>query len=134
MLLGFKKEHIWISPSKMDEPRDYCTEWSKLDKYCILTHVWNLERCYWLSYLQGNSRDTELENRFVDIAWERESRANWESSMETYAICSVMQGAQPSALWQPRGAGDGREIPDGGAISIPVADPCWCMAKPSTIL
>ena len=84
--------------------------------------------------MQGSRRDTDLEIRFVDIAWEGESRANWESSMETYAICSVTQGAQPGALWQPRGAGDGREIPDGGAICILVADPCWCMAKTSTIL
>ena len=32
MLLSFKKECIWVSPNEMDEPRAYCTEWSKSER------------------------------------------------------------------------------------------------------
>ena len=42
-------------------------------------------------------------------------------------ICCVAQGAQSSALRQPRGVdgdGDGRDIQEGGDIHIPVADSC----------
>ena len=42
MLLGHKKEHIWVS-SNVDEPRTYYTEWSKSEKekqiLYILTHI-----------------------------------------------------------------------------------------------
>ena len=31
------------------------------DKYCILTaYIWNLERRYQLSYVQGSKRDTDV--------------------------------------------------------------------------
>ena len=42
-------------------------------------------------------------------------------------ICCVAQGAQPRALYQPRGVdgvGDGRWVQEGGDICIPVADLC----------
>ena len=29
ILLSHKKEHIWVSSNKVDEPRAYCTEWNK---------------------------------------------------------------------------------------------------------
>ena len=51
--------------------------------------------------------------------------------------CCVAQGAQSSALRQPRGVdgeGDGREVQDRGDIYIPVADLCWRMAETSATL
>ena len=30
--LVIKKEHIWVSSNKMDEPRTYYTEWTKLER------------------------------------------------------------------------------------------------------
>ena len=39
ILLGHKKEHIWVNPNEVDEPRAYHTEWSQKDKYYIVTHV-----------------------------------------------------------------------------------------------
>ena len=32
VLLSHKKECIWVSSDEVDEPRDYCTEWSKLER------------------------------------------------------------------------------------------------------
>ena len=43
MLLGHKKEHIWVSSNEVDEPRTYYTEWSKSEREkqisYILTHI-----------------------------------------------------------------------------------------------
>ena len=44
------------------------------------------------------------------------------------------QGAQPSALWLPRGVGDGREVQEGGDIGLSVAASCGCMTETSTKL
>ena len=51
-------------------------------------------------------------------------------------ICYMMQGAQPSALWQPRGdgVGDKKKAQERVDICKTVADSCWCMAETSTIL
>ena len=51
----------------------------------------------------------------------------------------MVQGAQPGALWQPRGVqwdrvGGGREVQEGGDIRTPVADSCWYMAETNKIL
>ena len=89
------------------------------NKYCMLTHLWNLETWYWLTYLQGNNRDADVENRFVDTVGDGEDGTNWDSSTETYTLPNVKQIAsrnslydrelKPGALWQPRGVGwDGR--------------------------
>ena len=49
------------------------------------TKTWNLEREWW-TYLQNNSGNTDMENRLVDTAGEGEGGANWQNSMETYAL------------------------------------------------
>ena len=40
--LGYKKEHIWVNPNEVDEPRACCTEWSQKDKYRIVTHAYEI--------------------------------------------------------------------------------------------
>ena len=32
ILLSYKKECTWVSSNEMDEPRAYCTEWSKSER------------------------------------------------------------------------------------------------------
>ena len=32
ILLNYKKEHIWVSPNDVKEPRAYCAEWSKSER------------------------------------------------------------------------------------------------------
>ena len=36
------------------------------DKYCILTHMCNLEKWYRRSYMQSRNRDTDVENKHMD--------------------------------------------------------------------
>ena len=44
------------------------------NKYCVLTHTWNLEKC------QGRNRDEDIENRCMDTAGEAEGGTSRESS------------------------------------------------------
>ena len=58
--LAKKKESFWVSPNEVDEPRTYCTEWSKSERERQILHitcVWNTEKCYWWIYLQGSNGD-----------------------------------------------------------------------------
>ena len=36
------------------------------NKYHINAHMWNLEKWYRLTYMQGGNRDADIENRCVD--------------------------------------------------------------------
>ena len=117
ILLSYKKEWIWVSSSEVDEPRACYTEWvsqKEKNKYCILTHIWNLGRRYWWSYLWDSSRDTDIQNRLVDTVGEGEGGTNGENSIETYTLPCVKQIASGNllydgALWQPREVGSGGE-------------------------
>ena len=81
----------------------------------INAYIWSLEKWYWWTYFQGRNRDTDIEKKLVGATREGEGGTNWESGIETYTLpclkhrgsgkgsCCITQGAQPSALWQPRG-------------------------------
>ena len=60
---AIKKEHIWVSPNEVDEPRAYYTKWSKSERERQVLHintcVRNLERWHQWTYLQGSSGDTD---------------------------------------------------------------------------
>ena len=32
----------------------------------INAYLWNLERCFWSTYMQGSSGDADIENRLMD--------------------------------------------------------------------
>ena len=124
ILLGHKREYIWVSSNEVDKPRAYYTEWSKSEREeqisYIKAYIWNLERWFWCTYLQGSNGDADLENRLVDSVREGEGGTNWESSTETYIwnihmiICQTdsqwefavwCKELKPNALWQPKGVG-----------------------------
>ena len=96
---------------------------------CINAYIRNLEKWYWLTYLQGMNREADIENILVDTAGEGEGGTSWESSIETYTLPDVKQtasgkflyntGCQPGALWQPRwwdSMGVVKEVQEGGNI------------------
>ena len=80
-------------------------------------------------------------------SWEGEEM-NWEPSIETYTLPSIKldilweldvwhRELGSGALWYLEGwhgVGGAREVPDGGDMCIPVADPWWYMARTSTVL
>ena len=83
ILLSHKKEHSWVSPNEVDEATAYYTEWSKSKREKQLSYtnayIWNLESSSnWWTYLQGNNRDADLENRLMDTVGKEVDGMNWE--------------------------------------------------------
>ena len=58
------------------------------NKY-INAYIWNLERWYQRTHLQGSNGDADTENRLVDTGQVRESGMNGESNMEPNTLPSV---------------------------------------------
>ena len=95
ILLSYKKEHIWVSSNEVDEHRAYYTEWSKSERerqiLHINTYIWNLERQYWWSHLQGSKGDSGIKNGLLDTVGEGEGGMTWENSIEIYTLLYVKQ-------------------------------------------
>ena len=75
-------------------PRDYHTEQNKSEenKYQKLTQIWNLEKQYRRSYLQNRNKDTDLENKHIDIKrGKRWGGMNLEVWTDTYTTTDTMQ-------------------------------------------
>ena len=124
ILLSHKKECIWVSSDEVYERRAYYTEWSKSVRKrqisYINAYIWNLERCYWWTHLQGSNGDTDIENRLVYMGWGGEGGTNWESFIKTYILPYVKLDSQwkfavwcrklkSGTLWWPRGVGLGEK-------------------------
>ena len=99
-----KKEYIWVSSNEVDDSGAYYTEWSKSERerqiLHINAHIWNLERWYWLSYLQGIKGDTDVKKRLLDSGGEGEGGMIWENSIETYTLPYVKQIASGKLLYK----------------------------------
>ena len=58
-----------VSSNEVGEPRACYTEWSKSEREkqisYINMYIWNLEKWYWWTYLQGTNGDANVENEFV---------------------------------------------------------------------
>ena len=69
ILFSHKKEWVWVSSSEVDAPRACYTEWSKPERekqiMYINTYIWNLEKWYWWTYLQGRNGHANVENGFM---------------------------------------------------------------------
>ena len=52
----------------------------------INAYIWNLRKQYWWAYLQGRNRESDVENRLMDIEGAGESGPNWESSTEIHTL------------------------------------------------
>ena len=66
VLLSHKKECIWVNSSEVDEPRACYTQWSKSEREKQIlynTYIWNLQKWYWWTYLQGRNRDRHREQK-----------------------------------------------------------------------
>ena len=84
----------------------------------INVYIWNLERWYWWSSLQGSKGDTDVKNRLLATVGVKEGGMTWESSIETYTLPYVKQirhwgfsvwyrEPKAHALGQPKGMGWG---------------------------
>ena len=84
------KRSIWVSSNEVDEPKACYTEWSKSEKdrqiLYINPYIWNLEKWYWRSYMQGSKGNTDVKNRLLDSVEEGEDRMIWENSTEMHVL------------------------------------------------
>ena len=75
--------------------------------------MWNLEKCYRWSYLQSRNRDTDIENKYIDIMvgtgkWNELRDWDWHMGvcvcvMRTYCIA---HGTLLNDLWWPKWEGN----------------------------
>ena len=92
MLLGHKKEHLWVCSNEVDEPRTYYTEWSKSERgktniIYINTYNRNLDRrTDEPIYRAAVETNTDIENRLVDTDGKEGMEELREGSVETYML------------------------------------------------
>ena len=70
-------------------------QWSQSERegqiLYINTYIWNLERRYWWSCMQGSKGDTDVKNRLLDYVGKGEGGTIWENSIETCILPYVKQ-------------------------------------------
>ena len=78
ILLSHEKEWNWVICRDVDESRDCHTEWSKSERekqvLDINAYMWNLEKWYRWTGLQGRNWDTDVENKHMDT---KEGKGGW---------------------------------------------------------
>ena len=103
ILLSYKKEHIWVSSNEVDEAGAYYTEWNKWEREIAIQYInkyiWDEERQWQWSYMQGSKKVTDVENRLLDYLGEVEGGMIWEKSIETCILPYVKQ--MINASWMP---------------------------------
>ena len=128
ILYSHKKEPIWVLCRDVDGPRIYLTEWNKSErdkKMYINALMWNLEKCYQWTYLQGRNRDADVENRYVDMERGKEGDTKWERRIDVHTRLLCVRALQVLLVVKnlPASAGGGRDagsIPGSGRFPTPV--------------
>ena len=82
ILFSYEKEHIWASVNEVDEPRAYYTEWSQSERKKQVIYIYNLERWYWWTYLQGRNEDADGTDLWTQ--WQKERVGQMEKVALTY--------------------------------------------------
>ena len=105
VLLSHKKVCIWVHSNEVDELRACYTEWSKSEKEKQISYInaymWNLERWYWWTYLQGGNGDTDIENRLTDTSRGRKEKVGWTERVAWKHIhcCSKTDSQWEFTVW-----------------------------------
>ena len=51
--------------------------------------MWNLEKCYRRTDLQGRNRDTDVENKRMDTKGGKLGGMNWEIGIDIYTLICI---------------------------------------------
>ena len=95
ILLSHKKEQNWVICRDMDGRRDCQTEWNKSEREKQISYInaymWNLEKWYRWTSLQGRNRDTDVENKRMDTKGGRVGGGgmNWETGIDMYTLICI---------------------------------------------
>ena len=106
ILLSHKKGHLFVSSDEVDEPRPYYTEWSKSEREKLIlyinAYIWNLERWYWWTDLQGSNKDAPgLRERSSDPhkRLSQNCLSVWGSPAEAWVSSDLLQGQRISSFF-----------------------------------
>ena len=97
VLISHKKERNWIICRDVDGSRDCHTEWSKSEREeqisYIKAYMWNLEKWYRWTGLQGRNRDTDVENKHMDTKGGTQGQGGggmtWEIGIDIYILICI---------------------------------------------
>ena len=98
ILLSHKKERNWVICRDVDVSRDCPTEWSKSEREKQISYInaymWNLEKWYRWTGLQGRNRDTDVENKLMDTKGQKWQGGggggmNWEIGIDMYTLICI---------------------------------------------
>ena len=99
ILLSHKKEQHWVICWDVDGSRDCHTEWNKSEREKQISYInaymWNLEKCYRWTGLQGRNRDTDVENKLTDtkggkLQWGGDGGVlNWAIGIDMYTLICI---------------------------------------------
>ena len=107
ILLSHKKERNWVICRDVDEYRDCHAEWSKSERekqiLYINTYMWNLEKWYRWTGLQGRNWDTDAENKRMDTKGGSSGGGggmNWEIGIDMYTLICIKWITNKNLLYQ----------------------------------
>ena len=108
ILLSHKKEWNWVICRDVDGSRDCQTEWSKSEREKQISYInacmWNLEKWYRWTGLQGRNRDTDVENKCMDTKggkWQGGVGVmNWEIGIDIYTLICIKWIANKNLLYK----------------------------------
>ena len=93
ILLSHIKEWNWVICRDVDGPKVCHTEWSKSEREkqisCINAYMWNLEKWYRWTGLQGRNIDTDVENKPMDTKGGKGGGMNWEIEIDVYTLICI---------------------------------------------
>ena len=93
---AIKKEQNWVICRDVDGPRGCHTEWSKSEREKQISYInaylWNLEKWYRWTCLQGRNRDTDVENKRMDTKGGMGAgEMNWEIGIDIYTLTNMYE-------------------------------------------
>ena len=107
ILLSLKKEWNWVICRDVDGHRDCHTQWSKSERekqiLYINAYMWNLEKLYRWTGLQGRNRDTDVENKRMDTKGRKQGGGggmNWEIGIDVYTLICIKYITNKNLLYK----------------------------------
>ena len=108
ILISHKKEQNWVICWDMDGSTDCHTEWSQSEKQIsyINMYMWNLEKWYRWTGLQGRNWDTDVENERMDTKGGKRWGSggggvmNWVIGIDMYTLMCIKWMTNKNLLYK----------------------------------
>ena len=109
IILSHKKEWNWVICRGVDGPSDCHTEWSKSEREKQISYInaymWNLEKWYRWTSLQGRNRDIDVENKCMDTKAGKRGGGvggrNWKTWIDIYTLVCIKYITNKNLLYSP---------------------------------